>query len=262
MHRKSFALCGLAVVAGIFGAFCRWLQNTTAFEPDTGLAIPNSLWSQIMAVYIAAAFVLFVVLVRWLKDNKKITAELSFPDAFRGGKLICTVAAAASAALMAAGGLMGLAAQIGGGFTLGLFESAAAVFASLCVFTLLRRVNSDSPRNGSGPLVSIVLYLCLRLVNEYKVSASDPVLWNFAIRILAICAVTLAYYYFAGYCYGRAKPHRALYVSFLGIFLSIISLADGVSLSFHLVTAGLVLAQLVLTLLLIGNMTNPAHGRQ
>ena len=270
MQKKSFVLCGLTCIAGIFGALIRWLQSTTAFEPETGLHQPFSMWSVILTIYLVLAAVVFFVVVRWLKGNKKLTQPMNYPEAFLGGPAMCTASGFAAFAMIAAGGVITLVDAIRNpkpsysvlGPAHSYFDhvnGAMAVVAAICVIMLLRNINSSEKKSGAVPLVVIDLYLCFRLIAEYRSAAADPVVWNFAIRIIAISVSILAYYYFAGYAFDKAQPFKTLYFSLLGMFLGIIALADQVSIGYHLISMGILLAQLVLTILFIGNMALPSH---
>ena len=259
MHKKSFIICGLVCITGIFGAFFRWVQNTSAFDPETGLAEPNAFWSWGMAVFMVLCAVGLIILIRPLGKYKSCGA---YPQSFSGGKLICNAAAFAVLVLMGLGGLLtavdAARASFSAGMSAVLFEFIGGLFAigcAVCLFSLLRGVNSAKNTTGRTPFIVVVLFMCFRLINEYKTCASDPVLWHFAVRILAISAVLLAFYYLAGFCFDRAKTSRTIYFSYLGIILCISSLADSVSAAYHLITLGQTVSLLVFSLLLVGNLT-------
>lgn len=260
MPKKSFVLCGLACIAGIFGAFIRWIQNMTGFDPQTGLAIEGSPWGAVLVVYLLVIAAVFFFVVRWLKNNKKLTTEGSFPEAFLGGPIVCSVIAFLSFVLIAAGGMLTIYNTVRGVYSMfELISGGFALIAAVCVYAFLTNVNAEDQSSSGAAFLITTVYLCFRLIAEYRANASDPIIWNFAIRILAICAVIMVYYYFSGYCFDKAKPYRTLYFSFLATVLSVTTFSDGVSNIYHLITAGLALAQLLLTLLLIGNMVHATH---
>lgn len=260
MHKKSFIFCGLVCITGIFGAFIRWVQNTSAFDPETGLATPQAFWSYAMAVFMVLCAAVLVFLVRRLNSFSSADA---YPDAFSGGKAICTGASFAVLILMGSGGLLTTvdavqrSAAVSGGMSAILFDLVGGLLAIGCavsLFFILRGINRPEA-SGRSPFVVVVLFMCFRLIAEYKTCASDPVLWHFAVRILAISAVLLAVYYLAGFRLGRSNVKKTVYFSFLGIILSISTLADRVSVGYHLITVGFILALLMFSLLLVGNLT-------
>lgn len=261
MHKKSFIICGIACIAGIFGAFIRWVQNTSAFEPETGLSIPHSFWNYGMAIFMVLCAAALIFLIRSLRGYKSLD---SYPEAFSGGKLICTISSFASLILMGAGGLLtfiGAARQrlsVTGDMSSAVFDLIGGLFAiagAVALFIALRGINNAKASARRAPFIIVVLFMCFRLINEYKTCASDPVIWHFAVRILAIAAVLLAFYYLAGFCFDSAKIWRTIYFSLLGVILNISTLADSVSAGYHLITVGLTLSLLTFSLLLLGNLT-------
>lgn len=260
MPKNSFIICGLACVAGIFGAFFRWLQNMTAFEPETGLAIPRSMWSIVLLVYLVVMAAALFLAVRWLKNNKRLNHADKFPDAFLGGPLFCKSAAFISVVLIAAGGLMMVYETAYGVFSaFDLICGGFALIGAVSLYTVLTNVNAKDQSSSGLAFILVDLYLCIRLIADYRASASDPVVWHFAIKILAVCAMIMAFYYLSGYCFEKAKPFRTIYFSLLSTVLGITSFSDGNFGSYSLITAGFLVGQLTLTVLLIGNMVHASH---
>ena len=66
MQKKALTVNAYVVAAGAFGAFFRWLQNQTAFEPDTGLLKPGII-NYIVPLLIIAALYLFYRIVKGIK---------------------------------------------------------------------------------------------------------------------------------------------------------------------------------------------------
>lgn len=258
MQKKAFIVCGSACLLGIFGAFIRWLQNTTAFEPDTGLPISSAVWSGVMAGFIiVCALGLIVVMSRF----RGLESAGSYPAAFKGGPLIRGVASWAGLILVSGSGVFTLVSSLSPLSVFDLVMGLGAIASGICLFFILRGINGGS-RTAGALFVVVVLYLCLSLIWEYKTYASDPVLWHFALEILALSAVLLAFYYLAGFCYDRPKPLRAIYFALLGAVLSISSFADSAPAASHMIDAGLSLFLLVLALLLMGNLSKPAQNAE
>ena len=256
MRKKPFIFCGYVCILGIFGAFFRWLQNTTAFEADTGLAIPFALWSIVMAVYIGASAVSLIFSTRALPSEG---CPESFASAFGGGPAVVFKAASIICLVLVSGsGAVTLLRCIQAGIlSKNLFDvilGGGAFVSGICLFALFHKLSAGKDKGFGGFCVFIVLYLCFLLIWEYKVYASDPVVWHFAVRILSTAAVLLAYYYIAGFSYYRIKPRKAAYFSLLGVALSISTFADSAGTSMHIMTLGLTIGLLVLCYMLIGNL--------
>lgn len=251
MRKKPFVLCGSVCILGIFGAFIRWLQNTTAFEADTGLQKPFALWSIIMTVYLIIAAVALIFPVRGLSGE---SCPGSFEKAFAGKPVYLKAASWCSSVPVVVGGLVYLFRALRPLDHFDLAMGAFAVIAGICLFLLFRALASGKEKISGMISVLVVLFLCFLLVWEYKTYAFDPTIWHFGLRILATAFVLLAYYYIAGFCYGRIKPRMAAYFSFLGGALSMTTLADSAPTATHLITVGLTVGLLALMFMLIGSM--------
>lgn len=242
------------LVLGIFGAFFRWLQLLNAFEADSGLAIPGSATSAALVVYLlAAAAVIGVLMFLWLRRYEK-SGDAAV--ALRTSSVLPTVLC------WVLGVVMVLAA-------LSLMFSAGAartptlqrVFAALAILAgvSLPFIYGRKGETGANPLGSVaslvpVLMSCFWLVFSYKVNSEDPVVWGYAVEVLAIAATTLAFYYVAAYHYGRARPDRAIFTVQLAALLDFTTLADKRSTALTLIFAACALWMLLTQFLLISDL--------
>lgn len=150
--------------------------------------------------------------------------------------------------------------------SLGLvFNLLLAIFAFVCALCLLSfadGANGKNPRNGGAAVIAVVFFFCYRLIATYKAFASDPVIWHYAIQILAVSAVLLAFYYVSGFAYGRPRMISTLYFCLLGAFLSIISIADSsLGIGLHLISAATAGILLLVAYAQLRNMS-PAQETQ
>jgi hypothetical protein len=99
-----------------------------------------------------------------------------------------------------------------------------------------------------------VLFFCFWLIVSYKENADDPVLWDYAIEILAIASSALAFYYMAGYHFYRAKPMRSVYFILLAAFFCTMTLADRRGLGASLMFSAAALSFFTLGWILIRNL--------
>ena len=263
MHRKPLMFCGFVSMMGIFGAFLRWLQNLQGFDPDTGLGITQSPIHYIMIAFILG-FAVWLFL--YLHGLKSYSMPEKYPESFACPTKLWKVSSILFSAVMILGALAILLNVISAmrnetGVTevfsnlgqklssLGLvFNLLLAIFAFVCALSLLSfsdGVNGKNPRNGGAAAIAVVFFFCYRLIATYKTFASDPVIWHYAIQILAVSAALLAFYYVSGFAYGRPRMISTLYFCLLGAFLSIISIADSsLEIGSHLIsvsTAGMLL---------------------
>lgn len=250
MHDKSLKFCGFTLIMGVFGAFFRWVQSLSAYEPDTGLSISGSAWNYILMAFLLVCALSFVFSVRAFR---KVGFSGEFSRAFRLGSPLEGMLGLVLAALMGAGGLITLILSLRP--PLAVFDTitgAFSIISALCFAAFLRSAGRDhaNARGGAASLV-IVLFLCFWLIATYKNFAYEPVIWRFAPRILAICAAILGYYYLAGYPYGKPKPMLCLYFCQLGAFLLIVTLADPFSLGEQLIALSFAVGLLLLSFIIL-----------
>lgn len=252
MQKNALTLTLTTGVAGIFGAFLRWLQNMNAFEEDTGLLIPGRASTTAMVIYIILAAVLFaLVAFFWTKRVGKSTDQAE--------------------ALVAHTPIPPVLTKVLGGITLvccalvliragqarfPLLDRAFAICGVLAAMStaLLFVKNSMTAKNRGAEFIVLVLFTCLWLVSSYKTNSENPVIWQFAIEILAIAALIMAWYGLAAYCYGRAKPETALLFIQLGAFLSITTLSDTRTAPLQLLFAAQAALMLMWEFVIVENM--------
>lgn len=245
--RKSTFLPALAVVLGAVGFGLRRWAVTSAFEPDTGLAVSGhpAFWLLGgLTVLAAAALAVLCRGGRTLSDEE-CPAALS-----RVSPLHMTLAAAAAILTMLAGGAAfldflsvfqsrvysdsGVLSSI-----TPLFLGAFALVAGVCLLVLARQ-RYQLGRGVSFSFLPLVpaFFTCFWLIDVYRVRASDPIILDYAWFFLAAIALVLALYCSAGFAFRNGKPFMALYWSLLSVVFGLTTLADRHSLSEYLLLAG------------------------
>ena len=229
---------------GAFGAFFRWLQMQVARDTETGLINPRILNILLPLLLVAAAVVL------WLRSKKLTDDETVFPtgmsEALRGLSLLYIIFAWIIAALAVLGGILTIAET-----SLDNLRSMYVIIAALAMLSGLSfpLICSASRSHYSPSLVSVfmalpILMYCVWLIASYRANANNPNVWMFAIEIIAVCCAILALFYVAGYAFGRPDPKKACYMSLLGAFMCITTLADSRYMGLELIilaTAGMLL---------------------
>lgn len=224
MRKDALKMVLVTAVAGIFGAFFRWLENINAFEPDTGLMIPYAKTTVFMAVYIIVAAAVFAVLALvWTKRCvcEKTPEPALSPSTFVP-ELMCRLC---GALIMVLGVVLMFYAPMQRHPTMERIFAAATIFGGAA--TILLPVKADSSVSGGrGMFLVPVIFCCVWLVCCYKNNAENPVIWAFLVEILAIIATVMAWYELAAYYYGRAKPFAALFFVQGAAFMNMATLSD------------------------------------
>lgn len=246
MRKNSFNICGFTVIMGVFGAFLRWLQTLSVFETDTDLATPHSPWSYAIVLFILLFAVLLFV---WLRKLKNVGFALKYPEVYSKTIPFVSVAAYAIGALIVTGGVLTLIRSVH--TSKSVFDLILGLFSFVCAAGmtsfLLSLEKPEKKKSGVFGAVSTVFYICFWLIAAYKYSASDPVIWHFALRLLAISATVLAFYFIAGFVFNKPKPLASLYFSLLGTFLCLTVLADSYPVGEQFITVGFLSAMTLLS---------------
>lgn len=256
MQKKPLMFCGFTAMMGIFGAFLRWLQNMLAFEEDTLLAVTYSPWHFIVILYLLG-FAVF--LWRFVQHYKEYEMPMQYPDSFRCDSKIWKMSSIFFSILMCFGALIAMFRSVTTDKG-NIFELVLGLFAVVCAINFMSFVNGTrgkNPKNGGFASIVIVIFFCYRLIATYKQFAADPVIWHFAIQLLAVSAVLLAFYYIAGFAYKLPKKLSTLFFAQFGAFLSIVSCADSVSIGHHMLAVSAAGMLLLISYAQLSNMHSP-----
>lgn len=251
MRKNSYTYCGYVCILGVFGVFFRWLQNTNAFEPETNLAIPMSLWSIVMGAWLLLMAVGLLFAVRRLGRDRYPD---SFQEAFKGSALVLNIASLVCLAALAGGGALFVLHRLGDRNYLDLILGGAAVIAGVSLYLALRSPIGGKENSRGKLLVPVVLYLCYMLIWEYKTYASDPVIWHFGVKILATAVTLIAYFDLLGFAYSKIKLRSTVYYSLLAVAMTLSTFADSGNMLVHLMNIGLAVGLVVFNFMLLENM--------
>lgn len=224
-----------------------------ARDTETGMINPSILNILLPLLIVAAAVVL------WLRTRKLTDDQIVFPtgmsEALRGLSILYIIFAWIIAALAVLGGVLTIAETS--------LDSLRTMYVLVAVLGMLSGLSfplicSASRSHYSPSLVSIfmalpILMYCVWLIASYRSNANNPNVWMFAIEILAICCAILALFYVAGYAFGRPDPRKACYLSLLGAFMCITTLADSRHMGLELIILATVGMLLMYSWLIIKN---------
>lgn len=220
---KVFLLPLLSVIGGIGGFFLRRWELSTAFE-ISGLATP---WAPASVTLIVLSIVLALVVAllccRQKNDLKTYGDAFSAPSSW----VYLAVIAVASACLLVAA-LLGLRSELTSWprNLLRLLLWALCIVSFFCVLRIaLNNFRCVSPKYNVTLLIPAYTF-CLWLVLAYQQYAADPVVLDYVYELFAIICTLLGLYFAAAFSFAKAKVWRCTFFSLMGIYFSIVTLAD------------------------------------
>ncbi len=261
MRKIALTLTVSTLVLGIFGAFLRWLQTMNAFDKETGFPIPGAGTTVVFVVYsilVAAAF--FVVTLVWLgrwqrgtDAESALRCDSVIPLAL--GWVLCAAFAAASCVLLFSAGQSR--------YPLGqrLFGAFGILGGLSIPFLFGKKGGSGAGALGRGAATVLTLFFCYWMVFTYKLDSEDPILWHFALEILAVAAATAAIYFIAGYFFGAGQGGRTLIAVQLAAYLNISILFDERGTAMNVLLGVTAALMLLMEYLLISNLSEPVDEK-
>lgn len=271
--RRPWLICALA--AGLCAAALRRWQLNSAFEEDTGLAVPWAPASVILACVLVMSAAWFIILAMYQPLSRRPRTagqaqrwDLVFLDA-RDPVYPVMVVAAAFLSVAAATALLPLGlrqwqeykAAVDAGLqppsSNGALTIATAAGALLGFLGLLQ-MGWDGlrpGRRGRGGFAAALPGVagCVWLMESFRAHAANPVLWDYVPLLLAIVCGMLFFMDFAGISAGVSRLRRLLWMAAMTVVLSAPALVsataeknwgDVLLLSAQLLTAAAVLWRL------------------
>lgn len=231
--RKHILLPALTVLAGGVGFGLRKWQLAAGFEPGTGLAIPgapSALALMGWSALVAAALILLCLRYQGPTDLAALDAK--------GNSLYLTAAVLSAFLLLVSAVTDALAypdlKQAAGESASALPTALPALRLVLCAGGFLcallwaRQLYREAEKaRQSLPLLELCLMGCIWLISDYQVRAADPVTADYVYEVLAIVCSLMGLYYLAGYSFQAGKPRRTMVLCLLGVYFSMVTLADG-----------------------------------
>ena len=242
--RKEIVLPSLAVGGGIVGLLLRRWELATAFEADTGLVTPNMPSTWALIIWSAVLAVVFILLCRG--KHRPFAGGYDAAFAAKGNTVYVTAMVLAAFLLLASAVLnyMGIpaayteavaAARAGNAQGTPLFNvlprAILGLLSAISFFCVLSTGRNNCRGEGKGkfsfPLLAPAYMGCIWLIAAYQVRAGDPVRQDYIYELFAIISSLLGLYFMAGFSFERAKVFRSSLFSLLGVYFSLVTLADG-----------------------------------
>ena len=231
--RIPWLVCTLA--AALTAAAVRKWQLASAFEKDTGLAIPMAPASVTLGCLLVMAAAWFLILTIYQPVSKRPRSvgqahrwDLVFLDAgdpvYPILVVVAAFAAVASVPLLLKTGIgqwqtyrQAVAADLQRPSNNGVLTLATAVGALMSFLGLLQmgRDGLHAGRRGKGGFAVALPGVagCIWLMESFRGHAANPVRWDYAPQLIAIVCGMLLYMDFAGMSAGAARPRRLLWLA-------------------------------------------------
>lgn len=257
--RKEIVLPALAVIGGLGGMGLRRWGLATAFEPETHLPIPAmpATWS-----LIALSVVMAAVLLLLCRGSQRPYPG-GYDEAFSAkGSTVYVVAVVLSAFLLLASALYTAYAFFVVRTTdlviTRLILAALCLVSFVCVLvTAKNNFRAAGKGKYSATLLMPAYTCCVWLIAAYQVRAGDPVQLDYIYELFAIIAVLLALYFTAGFSFEKGRVSQTALFSLLGIYFSIVTLADSHDLGVTLLYGFAIVYLLASSVILLKNAANP-----
>lgn len=224
MRKTAVSVTVTTLVLGVFGAFLRWLQNTSAYDSETGCVIPMHPTSIVFLAYcVLAAAIICGITFLWLRrydrhgDIAALRSVTILPTVF-GWMLGVVFVLCACVIMFSAGSSRFPTAQ--------RLLGAGGILGGLCFPFLFGKRDGRDHGLGRTAATVLTLFCCFWLVFSWRGHSENPVLWSYVIEVLAVAANAVAFYYIAAFHYGAGRSNRALLSVQFAVFFNVTTLFD------------------------------------
>ena len=210
----------LALAGGVLGFFLRSWELAVVFDAN-GLPALGSAPSLLL---IALCVVLAAVFVVLLRRPKHRPADYSEAFSAKNNWLYLVDMALSAAAILFAGVI-----ELRSGESCSLLcklTGCMCLLSFLCILATAWSNFQGKPLRFSLTLLAPGYTLCLWLVTAYQQRAADPVVLDYVYEMLAIICTLLGLYFSAGYSFARPSFHLCALFGLLGLFFTLVTLAD------------------------------------
>lgn len=238
MKARQFFPPVATVLFGIVGFALRKWQRTVGFEPDTDLAVSGNLPARLLILWSALAVVSVLMFLR--KGNQQGEPGLFALNGDKQKNLYLLAVLLSAVLLLVSAGLDALTFLTNGQTFANDTALSRAAGAFLPPFRILLCAGGlpaaglwgksvyrgDRGRRESLALLELCMLFCVWLISDYQTWAADPVTQSYVYTVFAIVAALLGIYDLAGVSFGEPRPRRALFFALLGVYFSLVTLAD------------------------------------
>ncbi|MBQ3010047.1 MAG: hypothetical protein IJD81_02520 [Oscillospiraceae bacterium] len=228
MQKDAVTMGSYVLIAAAFSAFVRWIQNQAAFELETGLAKPDTIWGEATFLFCLISVVGIVWLVRRLWYRGLYPAQ-TYVQVIHGKQEWLHRITRCIAGLMVIGAVIA--------FLVAGYQLYSSIVRTMCVLAIVTawafvKLNEVPFEEEPSPhkqtllaAIPVIMYIYW-LVVSYRTHAAVPAVWSYALEVFAISASILGMFFFAGYGFDFPRPYAALGWLMTGALLSLVTLLD------------------------------------
>lgn len=255
MRKSAVVMPLVALIAGALGFIIRYLEVTTVFDSETGLAERGSPISYALiglTLLVIAGAILFAAL-----SSGKYRAESEFVEAFAPrGFLYIVVSFLIGFAWLAAVVLYYL--NISAVDSVSVIDWVFVFLSALSAISVIFMARAAYKGKGGSEvlLFSVVpaIFFCFWLIILYKNNAANPVLLSYCYLTLAIAAAALSSYFTAGFVFNKAGCGKAIFCYLLSVYFSVVVLADNTDLPVKIIFGVTAINQFMNTVVFMRNL--------
>lgn len=217
--KQTKVLPVLAVVLCLPGVVVRALHMLNGFDIGTGLSAVGDAW----VWYFTALLVLAAVIYAVLSVPLRAANDMPFEQLLGTQNAGFRMAAVISGLLLVVGGVgylyltmtTGEEDAAGWAKALEIVYAAVTILCGLCAIGLAKAQGSEMTEQSAKLTLVPLIWSCLHLLVNYRMTCIDPKLASFAFGLVADVMLVLALYHLARLLYG--KPHPALLAFFSAV---------------------------------------------
>lgn len=200
----------LMIVLCLPGVVVRALHLLNGFDIGTGLPAVGDAWVWYFTALLVLAAVLYAVLSLPLR---RLNA-MPFEQLLGTQNPLFRMAAVVSGLLILVGGLgylyltmtTGEEDAAGWAKILEIVYAVVSVLCGMCAIGLAKAQGSEMTAQSAKLTLVPLLWSCLHLLVNYRMTCVDPKLASFAFGLVADVILVLAFYYLARLLYGKPRP--------------------------------------------------------
>lgn len=215
----------LAVALCVPGVVVRALHLLNGFDLDTSLPAVGDAWVWYYAALLIIAAVVYAMLAAPLRGRRGESFEQLLgtqSPLFRMGAVI-------SGLLLVAGGVGYLYLTVttveqdaaGWAKILELVYAVVTVVCGLCAIALAKAQGGEMTASTAKLTLAPLLWSCLHLLVNYRMTCVDPKLVSFAFGLVADIMLVLAFYHLARLLYGKPGPAKLGFCSACAVTMAV-----------------------------------------